>query len=433
MKTMKLNLMTILMMLSFCVYEVKADGLVAGVGTGYGNNKQSINWTHINLAGNLLIVSISVEDKNVSSVTYNNKNLSFVKMVASEGVKLYMYYMVNPDIGVHSVKVTLNQSGEIYTGSTSFIGVNTLNPFGEIVTASGNSTEATLNAVPGNALFTFDMVAVRAGNVTKGPGQVPLYNNGSKFTKVSNAMSMRDNLTSTLYKWKIDGNGFLGTLRGNGETNLKGGSEAAPAPWAQMGMGVNPGGGAPLGVELVNFELNNNQRDVQLTWDVASEKNNNYFELFRSEDGYHWEAFAKVTSVGNHNDIRSYVFTDFGAGLSEKLYYKLSQTDFDGTVTELGIRSLAIQVELEHTMLVAPNVASRAANTYGIFNAEKPQQVLISYYDEIGRQVKQQTVEAHAGLNKIQLNVNQFNAGNYMLVIAVDGHVMKEKFIMNNN
>src|SRR5690606_33941338 len=49
---------------------------------------------------------------------------------------------------------------------------------------------------------------------------------------------------------------------------------------------------APLPIELYSFTGKNADRFNKLTWETASEKNNDYFELERSVDGEVWETVA---------------------------------------------------------------------------------------------------------------------------------------------
>lgn len=71
-------------------------------------------------------------------------------------------------------------------------------------------------------------------------------------------------------------------------------------------LGLNGGGALPI--ELLEFtaksDLNNS---VALEWTTASEVNNDYFELQKSNDGVNFETFAKVKSKGNSNTQKNIV------------------------------------------------------------------------------------------------------------------------------
>ncbi|MGR6086654.1 MAG: T9SS type A sorting domain-containing protein [Arcticibacter sp.] len=96
---------------------------------------------------------------------------------------------------------------------------------------------------------------------------------------------------------------------------------------------------SPLPIELMSFNANCESGNVVLSWTTATEKNNDYFTLLRSIDGVNFESIGNVNGSGNSTTAISYEFIDRTSnGLS--YYYKLSQTDFDGTESTFGpIRS----------------------------------------------------------------------------------------------
>jgi len=96
---------------------------------------------------------------------------------------------------------------------------------------------------------------------------------------------------------------------------------------------------SPLPIELMSFNANCESGNVVLSWTTATEKNNDYFTLLRSIDGVNFESIGNVNGSGNSTTAISYDFIDRTSnGLS--YYYKLSQTDFDGTESTFGpIRS----------------------------------------------------------------------------------------------
>ena len=69
---------------------------------------------------------------------------------------------------------------------------------------------------------------------------------------------------------------------------------------------------------------------VELTWITASEINNDYFTVERSGDGSNYFVIGKINGNGNSTVQNTYNLID-DAPLSGNNYYRLSQTDFDGT------------------------------------------------------------------------------------------------------
>ena len=94
-----------------------------------------------------------------------------------------------------------------------------------------------------------------------------------------------------------------------------------------------------LPVELTAFDAKAEEDVAKLSWTTASEFRNDYFTVERSQDGKNWENIATVKGVGTTEEEWNYAFDDPNPyrGIS---YYRLWQTDFDGTTEMLGVRSV---------------------------------------------------------------------------------------------
>ncbi|MBL0912243.1 MAG: T9SS type A sorting domain-containing protein [Bacteroidia bacterium] len=97
----------------------------------------------------------------------------------------------------------------------------------------------------------------------------------------------------------------------------------------------------PLPVELLSFDAlpDAARRLVNLQWQTASEVNNAYFTIERSANNSNWSLLGTVTGAGNSNQPLQYTLQDVFP-LSGVSYYRLSQTDLDGTTEIKGVRSV---------------------------------------------------------------------------------------------
>jgi len=88
---------------------------------------------------------------------------------------------------------------------------------------------------------------------------------------------------------------------------------------------------SPLPVELLSFETKCEDNGVTIDWSTATETNNDYFTIERSDDVSNWNFVSRVQGAGNSNSIINYSIVDDHPlpGIS---YYRLKQTDFDGHV-----------------------------------------------------------------------------------------------------
>ncbi|MBL4861528.1 MAG: hypothetical protein JKY09_00720 [Crocinitomicaceae bacterium] len=88
-----------------------------------------------------------------------------------------------------------------------------------------------------------------------------------------------------------------------------------------------------LPIELIGFEGENNGSVNTLTWSTVSEFNNDYFTVERSIDNKEWIFVGNISSKGNTSENQKYKMNDrnFSEGIN---YYRLHQTDLDGTETD---------------------------------------------------------------------------------------------------
>ncbi len=110
-----------------------------------------------------------------------------------------------------------------------------------------------------------------------------------------------------------------------------GGSGTADAFIAKF----SPSGILPVKLIAFNAALVNKQ--VNCSWETASEINNDYFTIERSLDGNHFESIGTVKGQGFSNTNTRYSFTDNSpfTGIS---YYRLKQTDFDNQYTYSAVK-----------------------------------------------------------------------------------------------
>jgi len=103
---------------------------------------------------------------------------------------------------------------------------------------------------------------------------------------------------------------------------------------------ASPGGGisgtgiienttGPLPIELVVFNAQKVEDMVQLNWTTASETNNDYFQVERSNNGIDFKSVLEVMGAGNSSRKIDYYELD-REPLKTTAYYRLKQIDFDG-------------------------------------------------------------------------------------------------------
>lgn len=102
--------------------------------------------------------------------------------------------------------------------------------------------------------------------------------------------------------------------------------------------------GCTLPIELSDFDLSCENDKIDLKWDIASQQNNDFFTVERSFDGINYDEIAKVDGHGNSSLMTSYNFMDKNdtkiATNNYPIYYRLSQTDFDGHKEIIALKTI---------------------------------------------------------------------------------------------
>ncbi|WBO83002.1 reprolysin-like metallopeptidase [Hymenobacter yonginensis] len=154
----------------------------------------------------------------------------------------------------------------------------------------------------------------------------------------------------------------------------------------------------PLPVELSSFTADARPNAAELSWTTASEQNNRGFAVEASTNGTDFRQIGWVTGRGSSAAPATYRFLDprLPAYGSSTVYYRLRQTDLNGTETLSPVRVLAVVGARTATLQVWPNPAHDHLTVAGL-TAGQPVQLL----DLSGRVLL--TATAPAGPLELQL------------------------------
>jgi hypothetical protein len=105
-------------------------------------------------------------------------------------------------------------------------------------------------------------------------------------------------------------------------------------------------------ITLLDFKAVENGLEVDINWQTATEINNDYFTIEKSKNGIGFTAVAIVDGAGNSQSTLNYQTTDPSPynGVS---YYRLKQTDLDGTVSYSKI--IAVNSNADENISIHPN------------------------------------------------------------------------------
>ena len=85
-----------------------------------------------------------------------------------------------------------------------------------------------------------------------------------------------------------------------------------------------------LPINLISFDATlTDDRTVVISWETASEINNDYFTIERSSNGISFDVIEEIAGAGNSSEQLYYETYDYDP-IEGVAYYRLKQTDFDG-------------------------------------------------------------------------------------------------------
>lgn len=178
-----------------------------------------------------------------------------------------------------------------------------------------------------------------------------------------------------------------------------------------------------IGVENVVLPLNwlgikavDCSGDVCVEWKTENEVNTAYFDVERSTDGIRFEKIGTVPSA-NTGGQHTYNSTDYAPAYGVN-YYRVKQTDLDGTYTYSKI--VNININPTGAIKVTPNPANNYILLSGILKADKIDivsmtgQVMYQWRNVAGNQ---------------QLNISNLPAGIYIIKIMYSGRESNHKLV----
>jgi len=181
---------------------------------------------------------------------------------------------------------------------------------------------------------------------------------------------------------------------------------------------------APLPIQLTGFTAECQNYFALLQWTTATETNNDYFTIDRTQDGVNFETIAVVKGSGNSSTSHNYSAIDYSP-LNGTSYYRISQTDFNGVTTNLNAITFKT---CESTQSV--NAFTLNNNTIDVqINSLADDNYTLTLMNTLGQVVFTQTKSASMGLNDYKLNT-QVARGVYILQISGSDKVYSKKLYL---
>ncbi|MGB3468821.1 MAG: T9SS type A sorting domain-containing protein [Cyclobacteriaceae bacterium] len=173
-----------------------------------------------------------------------------------------------------------------------------------------------------------------------------------------------------------------------------------------------------LPVELLFFSIQPDGLISVIEWATLTEEDNDFFTIERSKNSHDWEVIATVEGNGNSSSKIDYSYIDQSPymGLS---YYRLKQTDFDGTSETFDVKM--IQFSTINELKVYPNPVHRSERLKITTGALAEEQINIEIIDQAGQIIK--TFISYGDHTTIPVDMD-LNPGFYFIRMA-SGNISK--------
>ncbi len=168
--------------------------------------------------------------------------------------------------------------------------------------------------------------------------------------------------------------------------------------------------GTTLEIDLLDFIVRNNEDDhVHISWSTASENNNQYYVVQRSQDNKSWTDIKRIEGAGTSQSFRHYSITDNNP-LSGTSYYRLKQVDYNGEEFFSDVR--AVHIDDRSELLVYPNPVKAGQHLNVISDHEEDADLFI--FNIQGQLVMQAKMKN--GMSEI--NIDELQKGTYICYLS---------------
>jgi len=190
-----------------------------------------------------------------------------------------------------------------------------------------------------------------------------------------------------------------------------------------------------LPIELALFEANvSEDQSVKVQWVTASENNNDHFTVEYSVDGVDWKVITIIAGAGNSTSLISYEFIHPDPVLG-KAYYRLKQTDHNGTYTYSDIRSVTISgtgtFSGTASLEIFPNPSARSITCNIVVLTGGKYRLAI--YDLSARMLLYRDLELTAGAHSLNDDISSLSNGTYTIVLSDEqnDHIVTKLLMIN--
>jgi hypothetical protein len=194
--------------------------------------------------------------------------------------------------------------------------------------------------------------------------------------------------------------------------------------WSNWGFAGGPLN--PLPINLLHFDaVNMNDEHVQINWATASEINNDYFVVEKSQDAQIFTQVLTKKGAGYSSQVINYQDQDIEPyqGIS---YYRLKQVDYDGKFSYSDIIPVSFR-RTDFDVMLNGNFDNPEIAHVKIINA--PADVLAIVSDASGRLMNNHIILKQDAQHSTTLNFTNLKQGTYIIRFISDGKIVTKRWV----
>jgi hypothetical protein len=184
-----------------------------------------------------------------------------------------------------------------------------------------------------------------------------------------------------------------------------------------------------LPVELLSLVAKEKNGSVQVLWKTAAEIDNHYFAVERSVDAMNFDIIGMVDGNGTIEGEIEYQYID-NSPMPGVVYYRLVQTDFDGTSEVFGPISVVVGFGSQ-SMVVYPNPLSAGSLKLQVLGLKENRAALLQVMDLSGRTILTEDIYIErAGGEVIELDIaSRLKKGVYVINLNQDQSTFTQRLV----
>ena len=194
------------------------------------------------------------------------------------------------------------------------------------------------------------------------------------------------------------------------------------------GMGDLPGPvtlGSGLPIKLLMFQAAPDGKRVLIDWATATEINNDHFNIERASESLDFYSIYETPGAGN-SDLTLYYKAIDNSPLEGLSYYRLKQTDYDGTFTYSD--PVAVYYSQRDRFEIVSVSADQEKNLTLLFQDKTKENCHLAVLNLLGTKVFEMDIHAERGTNKEMLSIPELASGLYFVTLSSQYTSLSRKF-----